>query len=133
MNLTVIEFQFSAYDRGSYLNAGINFLWESTEVLNRTLAYHYTLHPYTPRVHENERYNEGYGLTYASYGDGDAAFEANIEKFVGMALKRVMEFRKFRDLSFAKQALVKRVEELEEKRIVKMSFCPSAVRKRMHT
>ena len=34
-----VEFQPSAYDRGSYLNVGISFLWEASEGLNETLAF----------------------------------------------------------------------------------------------
>lgn len=118
--LTVIEFQPSQYDRGAYLNAGISFLWESTEVLNRVLCFDYTLNPYTARVHEIEECDEWLyprGLSYVSYNGDDAKFEAEIEKFAEMARNRVIQFRKFRDLIFAKQALVKRVEEIEDKRI----------------
>ena len=34
-----VEFQPSSYDRGSYLNVGISFLWETSEGLNETLAF----------------------------------------------------------------------------------------------
>ena len=34
-----VEFQPSAYDRGSYLNVGISLLWEASEGLNETLAF----------------------------------------------------------------------------------------------
>lgn len=115
--LTVIGFQPSAYDRGSYLNVAVSFLWEYTGGLNEALCCGYSLLPYTPRVHEYENESGQRGLHYASYSGDDAKFEAEMEKLAEMALNRVREFRKFRDLSYARQALVRRVEEMADDRV----------------
>ena len=34
-----VEFQSEAYEKGSALNVGISFLWETSQGVNETLAY----------------------------------------------------------------------------------------------
>ena len=83
-----VEFQPSAYGRGSYLNVGISFLWEASEGLNGTLAF-----------------NIGYRVDkagYASYRGNDAAYEKKMEDFAEAAMEKVREYRLFRDMDYAK-------------------------------
>ena len=73
-----VEFQPSSYDRGSYLNVGISFLWETSERLNETLAF-----------------NIGYRVNkvgYASYRGNDAAYEKKMEDFAEAAMEKVREY-----------------------------------------
>ena len=73
-----VEFQPSAYDRGSYLNVGISFLWEASKGLNETLAF-----------------NIGYRVDkagYASYRGNDAAYEKKMEDFAEAAMEKVREY-----------------------------------------
>lgn len=84
-----VEFQPSAYDRGSYLNVGISFLWEASECLNETLAF-----------------SIGYRVDkagYASYRGNDAAYEEKMEHFAETAMEKVREYRLFRDMGYAKR------------------------------
>lgn len=77
-NTTKVEFQPSSYDRGSYLNVGISFLWETSERLNETLAF-----------------NIGYRVNkvgYASYRGNDAAYEKKMEDFAEAAMEKVREY-----------------------------------------
>ena len=37
----IVEFASSGYSKGASLNAGVSFLWESTESLNEILSYDY--------------------------------------------------------------------------------------------
>lgn len=90
--LTVIEFQPSGYDKGSYLNVGLTFLWEATEVLNDALVFELG-----GRVFVN-------GRQFVSYKD-DETFSEAMESFAAEALKEAEEYRKFRDLEYAKRTL----------------------------
>lgn len=90
--LTVIEFQPSGYDKGSYLNVGLTFLWEATEVLNDVLVFELG-----GRVFVN-------GRQFVSYKD-DETFSEAMESFASEALKEAEKYRKFRDLEYAKRTL----------------------------
>ena len=98
-----VEFQPSSYDRGSYLNVGISFLWEASEGLNDTLAF-----------------NIGYRVDkagYASYRGHDAAYEKKMEQIAEVALEKVREYRLFRDMDYAKEQMEIQMENIpEEKR-----------------
>ncbi|MBD5140113.1 MAG: hypothetical protein HDT25_01655 [Ruminococcus sp.] len=92
--LIVIEFQPSGYDKGSYLNVGLTFLWETKEGLNDALVFELG-----GRVFVN-------GRQFVSYKD-DETFSEEMESFASEALKEAEEYRKFRDLEYAKRTLAK--------------------------
>lgn len=95
--LTVIEFQPSGYDKGSYLNVGLAFLWEKTEGLNDALVFELG-----DRVFVN-------GRQFVSYKD-DETFSEAMELFASEALKKAEEYRKFRDLEYAKRTMAKNLK-----------------------
>ncbi len=95
--LTVIEFQPSSYDKGSYLNVGLTFLWEATEGLNDALVFELG-----DRVMIN-------GRQFVSYKN-DEMFSEAMELFAAEALKKAEEYRKFRDLEYAKRTMAKNLE-----------------------
>ena len=93
-----VEFQPSAYGRGSYLNVGISFLWEASEGLNDTLAF-----------------NIGYRVDkvgYASYRGNDAAYEKKMEDFAEAAMEKVREYRLFRNMDYAKGQMESQMENI---------------------
>lgn len=92
--LTVIEFQPSGYDKGSYLNVGITFLWEKTEGTNDSLTF-----DDGGRVFVN-------GHQFVSYKN-DETFSEATESFAAEALKEAEKYRKFSDLEYAKRTLAK--------------------------
>lgn len=94
-----VEFQPSGYSKGSFLNVGVSFLWESCEGLNQTLAYGYG---YRENVN---------GKQFVPYSDNDEEFMIEMEQFAETALRKVMEYRQFRDMNYAKNQLVQRVTE----------------------
>ena len=98
-----VEFQPSSYDRGSYLNVGISFLWEASEGLNDTLAF-----------------NIGYRVDkagYTSYRGNDVAYEKKMEQIAEAALEKVREYRLFRDMDYAKEQMEIKMGNIpEEKR-----------------
>ena len=95
--LTVIEFQPSGYDKGSYLNVGLTFLWEATEGLNDALVFEFG-----DRVMIN-------GHQFVSY-QNDEMFSEAMERFASEALKRAEEYRKFKDLEYAKRTMAKNLK-----------------------
>ena len=98
-----VEFQPSAYGRGSYLNVGISFLWEASEGLNDTLAF-----------------NIGYRVDkagYASYRGNDAVFGEKMEHFAEAALEKVREYRLFRDMDYAKEQMESQMENMPKERV----------------
>ena len=98
-----VEFQPSAYDRGSYLNVGIGFLWEASKGLNETLAF-----------------NIGYRVDkagYASYRGNDAAYEKKMEDFAEAAMEKVREYRLFRNMDYAKEQMKSQLNSIPENRV----------------
>ena len=102
-----VEFQPSAYGQGSYLNVGIDFLWERTKELNEVLAF-----AYGGRMSVN-------GTQFAAYApgakNGHADFTAEMEAYAAAALEKVTEYRRFRDLDHAKRILMQKAEQVSEK------------------
>ena len=97
-----VEFQPSSYDRGSYLNVGISFLWETSEGLNETLAF-----------------NIGYRVNkvgYVSYRGTDAAYEKKMEDFAEAAMEKVREYRQFRDMDYAKRQMKSQLNNIPKGR-----------------
>ena len=97
-----VEFQPSSYDRGSYLNVGISFLWETSEGLNETLAF-----------------NIGYRVNkvgYVSYRGNDAAYEKKMEDFAEAAMEKVREYRQFRDMDYAKRQMKSQLNNIPKGR-----------------
>lgn len=101
---TIVEFQPSSYLKGSYLNAGLDFLWEMTDDLNNILKYDL-----------GGRIIIEKGTQFIEYRpelkNCEKLFTLQTEEFAGVALENVKEYRKFRDLGYAKKMLVKKAEE----------------------
>ena len=85
------------------MNAGVSFLWESTESLNEMLSYNYGCDVST-------------GAGYVEYKNDDEAFQIGIEKLAKRALEEVDEYRKFSDMDYAKFCLQEQVSKLPEYR-----------------
>ncbi len=98
------EFQPSGYSQGSYLNVGISFLWEASRGLNETLAFDYG-------------YREAAeGKQFVRYKEGsDDEFRKEIEVFSGIALQKVLEYRQFRDMDYAKKKLTEKLRKTSKK------------------
>ena len=58
----IVEFATNGYSKGASLNAGVSFLWESTESLNKMLSYNYGCDVST-------------GVGYVEYKNDDEAFQ----------------------------------------------------------
>lgn len=102
--LTIVEFQSSSYARGTYLNVGINFMWDKTKDLNENLSFDC-----------GGRVIIGKGTQFAEYREKlkncDELFTAEVEKFADTAVEKVKEYRKFCDLDYAKKQLLLKAEQ----------------------
>lgn len=88
-----VEFQPSGWSKGSHLNVGIGFLWEKCRELNDLLSFDF-----------------GYRVKgFVPYREEDDGFEVEMERFAETALQKVMEYRKFKDMTYAQKCLHQRV------------------------
>ena len=103
--LTVVEFQPSMWDKGSYLNVGMNFLWDKKDYLS--FDYGHRVGSFVSKSHD------------------DAGFYSDMCALAEMALQKVLEYRKFRDLQYARKALIGYPQYLKENRGIyhKMMIC----------
>lgn len=98
--LTIVEFQPSGYLKGSFLNVGINFLWESTSNLNNLLSYNFG-----GRIDFNR-------VQFSEYVGEEESFRLDMEMYSREALKKVIEYRQFQNLNYAKEQLRQQVESI---------------------
>lgn len=88
-----VVFEASDWSKGSRLGVGGDFLWKKTEGLNDILAY-----SYGGRVKE-----------LCGYDGNDDGFQIEIERYAEIALEKVMEYRKFKDMGHAKECLTQKL------------------------
>ncbi|MDE7098461.1 MAG: hypothetical protein K2O60_04885 [Ruminococcus sp.] len=102
--LTIVEFQSSGYAKGTYLNVGINFMWDKTEDLNKNLGFDC-----------GDRVIIGKGTQFAEYRERlkncDEIFTAEVEKFAVVAVEKVKEYRKFCDFDYAKKQILTKIKQ----------------------
>ena len=95
-----VVFDSSNWSKGSYLGVGIDFLWEKSENLNDIFVYSY-----------GER-----GKEFCKYSGNDDEFQAKMEEFAQIGLRKVIEYRKFKDMDYAKKCLEQKVSEIQKNR-----------------
>ena len=98
--MIMVAFESSNWSKGSYLGVGISFLWEASEGLNDTLVY-----SYGGRVKE-----------FCEYKENDDKFQAEMEQYAEVAMQKVMEYRKFHDMDYAKKCLNQKVLDTPKNR-----------------
>ena len=92
--LTVVEFQPSAWSAGSYLNVAIHYLWDDKDYL----SFDYCCNERSIFIHRVGDFVEF---------DGDAAkFSSDIQGLAETAMRKVNEYRCFRDLDYARTAIL---------------------------
>ena len=104
---TVVEFQPSGFAKGSHLNIAVFFLWHETD----HLAYHFH-YGTSPRVNN----------FVSCSGDG-IVFCDDMLAFADEAVKWVDEYRKLKDIPFAKSAILKYKTKVKSTLYDKMMFC----------
>lgn len=91
-----VEFQPSAYSRGSFCNVGISFLFEYFGALNETLAFDYG--------HKRITINDA---QFVEFNNDDEIFEKQIFQLAQCALKYAKELMRFKSLKCANRCMSK--------------------------
>ena len=88
--LTVVEFQPSAWDKGTYLNVSVHFLWDERDYLN--YDYYAGLRP---RLDQ-----------FVSFDGDETRFLTQVHCLAELALDKVMLYRKLGDLEYAEKSIL---------------------------
>lgn len=91
-----VEFQPSAYSRGSFCNVGIAFLFEYFGGLNETLAFDYG----RERILVNN-------IQFVEYNGDDEIFEKQIFQLAQCALEYAENLKRFKSLKYANRCMSK--------------------------
>lgn len=95
-----VVFDSSNWSKGSRLGVGIDFFWEKCESLNNIFAYSYG----------------GREKEFCAYSGNDDEFQARMEEFAEIGLRKVIEYRKFKDMDYAKMCLEQKVSDIPKSR-----------------
>lgn len=105
--LILVEFQPSGWDKGSYLNVAVHFLWTEQDCLT------YDFSNGGPRVNG-----------FAAFDGNEETFFQDMQGLANRALEKVEEYRRFRDLEYACAVRLKSESGVEEHRLYqKMMIC----------
>ena len=88
--LTVVEFQPSGWDRGSYLNVAVHFLWDDQDYL----SFDY---PCSSRVNE-----------FIAFDGKEDRFFEQVSSLAEAAMEKVRQYRQFCNLEYAQKAIIKK-------------------------
>ena len=88
--LTVVEFQPSAWDKGTYLNVSVHFLWDEKDYLS--YDYYAGLRP---RLDQ-----------FVSFDGDETRFLTQVHCLAELALDTVIFYRKLRDLEYAEESIL---------------------------
>lgn len=94
-----VVFDSSQWSKGSYLGIGIDFFWEKCESVNKALVYSY-----------GQREN-----AWCEYTGNDDEFQTKMEEYAEIGLQKVIEYRQFRDMDYAKKRLEQKVSYTPKK------------------
>ena len=88
--LTVVEFQPSAWDKGTYLNVSVHFLWDEKDYLS--YDYYAGL---SPRLDQ-----------FVSFDGDETRFLSQVHSLAELALGKVKLYRKLRNLEYAEETIL---------------------------
>ncbi|TKZ35963.1 hypothetical protein [Brachyspira catarrhinii] len=104
---TVVEFQPSNWDRGTYLNIGLTFLWDYNQ--SDVLYFEFSRQPAS-------RYGK-----FVEYKN-EIQFKKEIINLVNIAKEEILFYRKLRDIEFAKDWMISYIEKFNEKKYAKFGL-----------
>ena len=90
-----VVFDSSNWSKGARLGVGIDFLWEKSEGLNDIIAYSYG----------------GREKEFCQYTGNDDEFQTRMEEYAEIGLRKAAEYRKFKDMEYARKCLERNVSE----------------------
>lgn len=99
--LIFAAFEASGWSKGSYMGVGVNFLCDKSEALNNVLCY-----DYGGRIKD-----------FCQYRGDDAAFKRGMELYAEAALQKVEEYRKFKNMDYAKRHMRQKISGTPDGRL----------------
>ena len=104
---TVVEFQPSNWDRGTYLNIGLTFLWDYNQ--SDVLYFEFSRQPAA-------RYGK-----FVEYKN-ETQFKKEIINLANIAKEEILFYRKLRDIEFAKDWMISYIEKFTEKKYARFGL-----------
>lgn len=104
---TVVEFQPSNWDRGTYLNIGLTFLWD----YNQSDVLYFAF---------SRQIASRYGK-FVEYKN-ETQFRNEIINLANIAKEEILFYRKLRDVEFAKDWMISYIEKFNEKKYAKFGL-----------
>ena len=104
---TVVEFQPSNWDRGTYLNIGLTFLWDYNQ--SDVLYFEFSRQPAA-------RYGK-----FVEYKN-ETQFRKEIINLANIAKEEILFYRKLRDIEFAKDWMISYIEKFTEKKYARFGL-----------
>lgn len=104
---TVAEFQPSNWDRGTYLNIGLTFLWD----YNQSDVLYFAF---------SRQIASRYGK-FVEYKN-ETQFRNEIINLANIAKEEILFYRKLRDVEFAKDWMISYIEKFNEKKYTKFGL-----------
>lgn len=86
--LIMVEFQPSNWEKGTYLNAGIHYLWGKKDYLSFDFGHR--------------------AKSFISFEDGNTDFFVAVKKLAEYGADKVLEYRAFQELEYAKKMILQR-------------------------
>lgn len=105
--LTLVEFQPSGWSKGSYLNVALHFLWEPADYI----SFNY---PFSGQTRQNG---------FVAFSGGEETFYEAMTAMAKKAAGLVEEYRKFRELSYAKRAILEGKRNSSHDILAKLMIC----------
>lgn len=103
---TMIEFQPYSLRKGTFLNVGLSFLFDKSDSLSFSYSF------------KNEA---RVGKKFIEYKN-DEQFEKDVRKYVELANKYILKYRKFIDINYAKKFIVKGLNDNNWNPYIKSMF-----------
>ena len=104
---TVIEFQPSNWDRGTYLNIGLTFLWNYNQ--SDVLYFTFSRQP-AARCGKFVEYKN------------ESQFRKEITDLVNIAKEEILFYRKLRNIEFAKDWMISYIEKINDKKYARFGL-----------
>lgn len=110
--LIIVEFQPSNWDKGSYLNVAVNYLWSRKEYLSFDYGYRES--------------------AFVKCGNDEKLFYVGTCALAEKAAEKVKEYRKFRDIDYAKEKILQKKDTASRSHELyhRMMICGLAKEKR---
>lgn len=104
---TMIEFQPYSLKKGVFLNVGLSFLFNKNDYLSFSYSYN------------NETRIGNRFIEYIN----DEQFEKEVRKYVELASEYILKYRKFVDINYAKDTIMKELDDNNWNPYIKSMFC----------